>query len=695
MASLFVGAEPVSGYRLVAFLGRGGFGEVWRALAPGGVEVALKFVRTESGLSDAELRALSVIKNIRHPHLLDVQFFVQIEDWLVIAMPLCELTLMGRLGQCRDQGLPGIPKDELVEYMAECAKALDFLNEPRHLSDTGQHIGIQHRDVKPQNIFLVGGSVRVADFGLAKFVEGREDYHTGAMTIEYAAPEMLQNKVSDRTDQYCLAVTYHQLRVGVLPFAGTRTEVMYAHAHREPDLSDLPEGEGSAVRRAMAKDPRARWPNCASFVQALRAANELVDDKESNDDFHTGGVEHLDARHSRGNGFKDTNENGDESTPPRKKWWLGVGAAAALLGVLVILNLAEFGSDPVIPRPVPIVSVSPSHVEKPKETELSSVLPDAHRRWEDEIPVYIAEEPSDAEVPPADPELAVEQGEAATLVAETIPEVPAPKAPVIVPRQRIDTLYTLSAVQRDLRSLDPARRAHQRYLSLAALHNRDQSVTDDELRATADALARMIQRLTGKTGGKCLRPVDEFRTVFALDVGELGWSAETIDEIVCAYPYGLRLDQVRDESLAAAAREVMSLTGSELPIWRADWLIDAASQSPLSSILASGNPARSDSSPATEGDLVAAARERYGRDLNLADVAAELGIDADELSRRIQDNAELRELGLDRLLSSGTLSRAEWSSTESFVSLYQQTASALDLGSPHREVASRHDEHQP
>jgi formylglycine-generating enzyme required for sulfatase activity len=276
---LDAGVEPIAGYTLVRLLGRGGFGEVWEASAPGGVHVALKFIRLESQAAEVEQRALKVICNIRHPHLLDVQFATRVAECLVIAMPLCDENLMDRL-----RASPaGLPRDELLGYMEELAHAVDFLNEPRHRGEDGSLVGVQHRDIKPLNIFLVGGSVRLADFGLAKILESASGVHTGIMTVAYAAPEVSTGRMSRWTDQYSLAVTYVQLRTGKLPFVGkSLVQVRHAHSNNPPNLSGLSEDERPVVARALAKQPEQRWPTCREFVRALIAAAQ-EDDRRAPD----------------------------------------------------------------------------------------------------------------------------------------------------------------------------------------------------------------------------------------------------------------------------------------------------------------------------------------------------------------------------------------------------------------------------
>jgi formylglycine-generating enzyme required for sulfatase activity/serine/threonine protein kinase len=270
------GGEPVTGYTLVEPLGQGGFGQVWKATAPGGFSVAMKFVQLASSAVDFERRALETIREIRHPHLLDIQFAVQIEDWLIIGMPLCDRSLADRLRECLRQRRSGIPVEELINYMIQAAKAIDYLNERRHRSPDGSLIGIQHRDIKPSNMFLIGDVIRVADFGLAKILQGTVSRHTGAMTPVYAAPEMFGGQVAQQSDQYSLAISYCELRTGTVPFTGSPSELMYAHLHKKPDLSRLPPSEQSVINRALAKEPENRWQSCQALVEALSKAAGVV-----------------------------------------------------------------------------------------------------------------------------------------------------------------------------------------------------------------------------------------------------------------------------------------------------------------------------------------------------------------------------------------------------------------------------------
>jgi Tol biopolymer transport system component len=266
---LAAGAQPVGGYVLIKKLGQGGFGEVWEATGPGGIQVAMKFVPLAEQQGTIELTAFQIIKHIRHPNLLAIFGAWQVRGCLIVAMELADGTLMDRYEEVVRQGLTGISRRELLRHTRDAAVVLDYLNKPRHFLGGKKPVGIQHCDIKPQNLLLLGGGLKVADFGLARILEGAAGFHSGGLTPAYAAPELFEGQMSRHSDQYALAVTWCQLRGGRLPFTGTFTQVKDGHLGAPPDLSMLPAAERPVVQRALAKRPQERWPNCRAFVKAL------------------------------------------------------------------------------------------------------------------------------------------------------------------------------------------------------------------------------------------------------------------------------------------------------------------------------------------------------------------------------------------------------------------------------------------
>ena len=263
------GAEPIPGYKLLSPLGAGGFGEVWKAVGPGGFEVALKFVRLDRPAAKSELRALEFLRKLRHANLIATFGAWQRDGWLITAMELADRTLSDRLREATRSGKKGIPGTELLRYMIDAARGIDFLNTPRKQPEHTEAVGVQHRDIKPQNLLLVGGSLKVADFGIAQVLSKGLADHTGKMSVSYAAPEFFDHKTSGRSDQYSLAVTYCQLRGDRLPFEGNSLQVMKGHIELPPDLTMLPDKERSIVAKALSKQPEERWPTCREFIRAI------------------------------------------------------------------------------------------------------------------------------------------------------------------------------------------------------------------------------------------------------------------------------------------------------------------------------------------------------------------------------------------------------------------------------------------
>src|SRR5262245_13992124 len=106
------------------FLGRGSYGQVWQAEAPGGVEVAVKIIERSLKEDDSqrELEALQLLRGLRHPFLLAVQAFFPLDERLVIVLELADGSLRTRLEECRRSGHPGIPSAELLGYFREAAE---------------------------------------------------------------------------------------------------------------------------------------------------------------------------------------------------------------------------------------------------------------------------------------------------------------------------------------------------------------------------------------------------------------------------------------------------------------------------------------------------------------------------------------------------------------------------------------------
>ncbi len=265
--------EPIPGYRLIEPLGNGGFGEVWKCEAPGGIYKAIKFVYgnlhaldVEGVRAEQELSALERVKNIRHPFLLSIERVEDIKGELVIVMELADKDLHDVFVENRQKGLVGIERNELLGYLRDAAEALDLMNKQHNL---------QHLDIKPSNLFLVSNRVKVADFGLVKALEGRTVISPtsglmGGVTPVYAAPETFAGGLSQHSDQYSLAIVYQELLTGGLPFKGKNArQLMMQHTQMEPELEPLPATDRSIVAKALAKKPEDRWPSCKDFIRAL------------------------------------------------------------------------------------------------------------------------------------------------------------------------------------------------------------------------------------------------------------------------------------------------------------------------------------------------------------------------------------------------------------------------------------------
>ncbi len=379
-------------YELVRELGRGMYGEVWLARKqPSGIEKAIKILlqAADREAGQRELKSLELIKNLRHPYLLATEDFWVTNNRLHIVMELAEGTLRGRLKQCLAQGRPGVPPDELFQYIAEAAEGLDFLHEQK----------ITHRDVKPDNILILHGHAKVADFGLARAQTQIVESMSLAGTPAYMAPEIWGGEGGAASDLYSLAFAYVELRQGRSPLSSRPlVELMIAHQEGSYEFADtITDAERVVLRKALAAKPHERHATCTDFAAHLAEALRLP---------FAGGGRRLPDRPTPvfgSVGVVDTGESGgtlvidslrskpklepvleeepsaeEESLPERthRAWPLIAGGSLALAAVVVlgVWLLAISGTKTTPTEPGSVAKVDPKPTD-PKTTPPDPIPP--------------------------------------------------------------------------------------------------------------------------------------------------------------------------------------------------------------------------------------------------------------------------------------------------------------------------------
>ena len=267
---------PGTVYRVIRPLGSGGMGDVYEAEHELlGVRRALKVLsRRLSGRDDlaermrVEARALA---QLRHPNIVQVHDLgISSDGRLFFAMELLSgTTLRDVIGQ-----VGRLKSDQAVRVACEVLDALGAAHAR----------GMIHRDVKPENVFLLeDGHLKLLDFGVAKAVAGNQPALTAAGmavgTPRYMAPEQAQAlPVDARADLYSVGVVLWEMLVGRPPFAELDAigAAVAAATRGIPTLEEMgvtaPADVLRAVRKATALDRDQRYATAAAFAADLRAA---------------------------------------------------------------------------------------------------------------------------------------------------------------------------------------------------------------------------------------------------------------------------------------------------------------------------------------------------------------------------------------------------------------------------------------
>ncbi|WP_158542516.1 serine/threonine-protein kinase [Lujinxingia litoralis] len=281
-----VGQTVADRYEIVSLMGFGGMGAVYEAIQRNmNRRIALKYIPSHNPVTAARFeREALTVSQLRHPNTVTVFDYGQTDDgFLYLTMEM----LAGRtLTEAIKTEAPLSPQRAVHIASQIC----------RSLAEAHRN-GIVHRDVKPDNIFLieVDGDpdvVKVLDFGIAKAVGGEDDVQlTGdgriVGTPRYMSPEqILSQSVDHRSDIYSLGCIIFEMLCGEPPFQGpTTTALMISHAQDPPPpfaerlsesaLDMIPLDLEHVVRRTMSKDPGARPQTTDELRDELEAALRL------------------------------------------------------------------------------------------------------------------------------------------------------------------------------------------------------------------------------------------------------------------------------------------------------------------------------------------------------------------------------------------------------------------------------------
>ena len=265
------GDEILGRYVVESELGQGGMGVVYLCLDKvGGVKVAVKGLPPDVSHNAEEMedvrKNFQLVCALRHPGIAGIRTLESDPSGLYyLVMDVAEGESLARWMKAHERA--GLT-DEKLAILRDVAAALDYAHARQ----------IIHRDIKPGNV-MVGpdGHAQVLDFGLAAQIRSSMSRVSLQVTSQsgtpaYKSPEQWKGRPQRAAaDQYALAVIAYRLISGELPFDGDDLEVLGRAVMNElpPEIPTASGSVNAALRKALAKDPQERYPDCASFVAAL------------------------------------------------------------------------------------------------------------------------------------------------------------------------------------------------------------------------------------------------------------------------------------------------------------------------------------------------------------------------------------------------------------------------------------------
>lgn len=274
--------SSIGHYKILEVLGQGGMATVYKAFdTKEKRDVAIKIIRKDAFPDEIKQRLLQrfdlesrVLSRLSHNNIIKMYEFGQFQD-----SPFMEMEYVD------GKTLKEFPKPISLELAINIILPVANSLKHAHLKK------ILHRDIKPSNILIdSSGQPKLADFGIAKILENYDGQTltatgVGIGTPEYMAPEQaLGKEVDGRADVYSLGIVLFELLTGIRPYlADTPMAIMMKHLNNPiPKLSeynkDLPLQLENIITKALAKDPKDRFPNIDALISAIQQIHEITYD---------------------------------------------------------------------------------------------------------------------------------------------------------------------------------------------------------------------------------------------------------------------------------------------------------------------------------------------------------------------------------------------------------------------------------
>ena len=343
--------KKIGKYEILGTLGKGGMGIVYKALDPDiEREVAIKTIRFDTLTEGQEkedlltrvIREAKAAGRLNHPNIITIYDVIRDKDLTYIIMQYVDGQSLQAL---IDSGRPFSPQ-EIIDTLKPVSDALDFAHQG----------GIVHRDIKPANILIdKSGQPFLADFGVARIETSTlTQAGTTVGTLSYMSPEQVKGQMVDkRSDIFALGVILYELLTGKKPFGGDNmSTIVYRIVNEEPQRvtdikKELHGGYECVVRKALAKNPEARYQSCREMIADLENPSRLAEATRA---------------------YEFSRETGRE---PRKSKKALVWAGAAFLVVIAAGAYLLFSERPGKSSEVP------RKAEAAKKEDGTSVLPPA------------------------------------------------------------------------------------------------------------------------------------------------------------------------------------------------------------------------------------------------------------------------------------------------------------------------------